>query len=102
MPRRLWPGGLTLGSAPPAAADLVARPCPVPAARWHLDALRTLGDAPAARVRRGFHARMLGHLLAPERADLRPLVTVLIPVYNRAAMVTEAVESCPGAGLAAA
>ena len=81
-------------AAEPAPADLVARPCPVPAARWHLDALRTLGNAPALRLRRAYHARMLGHLLAPQHDGLRPLVTVLIPVYNRAAMVTEAVESC--------
>lgn len=80
--------------AAPAPADLVARPCPAPAARWHLDMLGKLADAPDLRVRRAYHARLLGHLLAPRHSALRPLVTILIPVYNRAAKVVEAVESC--------
>ncbi|MBL9036269.1 MAG: glycosyltransferase family 2 protein [Rhodospirillaceae bacterium] len=75
----------------PAAAGLVARPCPLPAPLWHL---RKMSEHAAERVRAAFHARMLGHLLAPQVDALRPAVTILIPVFNRAAMVIEAVESC--------
>jgi hypothetical protein len=37
---------------------------------------------------------MLGRAIAPEREEFRPLVTILIPVYNRAGPVIEAVQSC--------
>jgi glycosyltransferase involved in cell wall biosynthesis len=73
------------------AAKVVARPCSRPAPQWHLDHLVLPALSP---VRRAFHARMLGHLLAPQAEALRPSVTILIPVYNRAAMLIEAVESC--------
>lgn len=81
----------------PSAApdDLVARPCLRPAARWHLEHL--LSTAPhdaTGRARRMFHARLLGFLLAPDRPHFSPLVTILIPVHNRAAMCKQAVESC--------
>lgn len=78
-------------TARPATAGLVARPCPLPAPLWHL---RQMSEHAAERVRAAFHARMLGHLLAPHMDALRPSVSILIPVFNRAAMVTEAVESC--------
>ena len=79
--------------AAPAAA-IIGRDCPVPAARWHLDRLREGRGEAGREARRAFHGRMLGHLLAPERDDFRPLVTVVIPVFNRASLVMEAVESC--------
>ena len=78
-------------SPPP---GLLARPCSVPTPRWHLDKLRTIEGGPASHARRIYHARMLGHLLAPSHAGFLPRVTVLIPVYNRAGMIVEAVESC--------
>jgi hypothetical protein len=37
---------------------------------------------------------MLGFALAPDRAIFRPLVTILIPVFNRAGPLVEAVQSC--------
>jgi hypothetical protein len=78
-----------------APVDLVALPCPQPAARWHLERLRaTMPVDAASRARRAFHARLLGFLLAPDRPHFRPLVTILIPVHNRAALCVEAVESC--------
>jgi hypothetical protein len=71
-----------------------------PGLRWHADQLaslcrtKTAALAPADRARRRYHARMLGHGLAPDRAEFRPLVTVLLPVYNRAGPLVEAVQSC--------
>ena len=73
---------------------IIGRTCPGPAARWHLDRLRELASQAGAEIRRAFHGRMLGHLLAPERDNFRPLITVVIPVFNRAGLVVEAVESC--------
>jgi len=37
---------------------------------------------------------MLGYGLAPERTEFRPLVTILLPVFNRAGPLVEAVQSC--------
>lgn len=77
--------------------DLHGKPCALPAPAWHLQALLALADGDdgaAARARRQYHARWLGHLLMPDRPEFRPLVTILIPTYNRAAMTAEAVESC--------
>jgi hypothetical protein len=71
-----------------------------PGLRWHADQLASLcrtkiaALVPADRARRCYHARMLGHGLAPDRAEFRPLVTVLLPVYNRAGPLVEAVQSC--------
>jgi len=80
-------------------SDLVGRACPASPPDWHLQKLiefsdRARPDREADGARRLYHARWLGHLLMPERAEFRPLVTILIPVYNRAAMAVEAVESC--------
>ncbi len=50
--------------------------------------------SPADRARRAYHARMLGYGLAPERKEFRPLVTILLPVHNRAGPLAEAVQSC--------
>jgi len=80
-------------AAPP--QGLVARPCPVPAARWHLDrVLSVVPNHPARRIRRAFHARLLGFMLAPDRPEFRPLVTILVPVFNRATVCAQAIESC--------
>lgn len=80
---------------PPWPADLVGRPCPQAAPRWHLDQLlATEADDAKSRAKRLFHARMAGFLLQAGRDEFRPLVTVLIPVYNRAAQCAEAIASC--------
>ena len=68
--------------------------------RWHADQLAALcrpqphEEAPEGRARRRYHARMLGHGLAPDRKEFRPLVTILLPVHNRAGPLVEAVQSC--------
>ena len=85
--------------APAASADLMAPQDGGPGLRWHADQLLSLCQArteesPTNRARRAYHARMLGHGLAPERKEFRPLVTVLLPVYNRAGPLIEAVQSC--------
>ena len=86
---------------PPVRSDaLVGAYTTGPGLRWHADQLISLcltknaALAPADRARRCYHARMLGHGLAPDRAEFRPLVTVLLPVYNRAGPLVEAVQSC--------
>src|SRR5687767_3333665 len=58
--------------APAAPACLMAPPGP--GLRWHADQLLSLCQAraeesPADRARRAYHARMLGHGLAPERTE---------------------------------
>lgn len=70
-----------------------------PGLAWHVDQLAalhgagmTLSELEAARLR--YHARLLGLALAPTRAEFRPLVSIVIPVYNRAGPVIEAVQSC--------
>jgi hypothetical protein len=64
---------------------------------WHAQQLAALCGAqalsPDQAARRRYHARLLGHDLAPERAEFRPLVTILIPVFNRAGPLAEAVAS---------
>ena len=69
---------------PPARSDaLVGAYTTGPGLRWHADQLISLcltndaALAPADRARRRYHARMLGHGLAPDRAEFQPLVTVL-------------------------
>jgi hypothetical protein len=80
--------------------DLFGRKCHLPAPEWHLRRLLELVDVPeqseseAVLARRLYHARWLGHLLLQDQAEFRPHVTILIPVYNRATMAVEAVESC--------
>src|SRR5262245_383614 len=80
-----------LSLPPPARCEaLIGAYTTGPGLGWHADQLTSLCGtktaplAPADRVRRRYHARMLGHGLAPDRAEFRPLVTVLLPVYNRA------------------
>jgi len=84
---------------PAASADLIGPHDGGPGLRWHADQLLSLCQArreesPADRARRAYHARLLGHGLAPERKEFRPLVTVLLPVHNRAGPLAEAVQSC--------
>ncbi|HEY1384034.1 MAG TPA: glycosyltransferase family A protein [Dongiaceae bacterium] len=84
---------------PPTPADLIAPPDGGPGPRWHADQLLSLSQAqgtepPASRARRAYHARMLGYALAPQRTEFRPSVTILVPVYNRAGPLVEAVQSC--------
>lgn len=83
----------------PAPAYLVAMPAPLPAPRWHLEHLRSLAKNIGEGIevdsaRRRYHARSLGHLLLPDDPAFRPLVTMLIPVHDRAELAAEAVESC--------
>lgn len=84
----------------PPLPQLVAIQAPMPAPHWHLTCLRSLagedreGVESVTTVRRRYHARWLGRLLAPDEPAFRPLVTILIPVHNRADLVVEAVESC--------
>lgn len=79
-------------------SDLMALPCQSPAASFHLEMLRTLTEQPRddepARVRRRYHARCLSQFLLPRDRASRPLVTVLIPVHDRAGIVVEAIDSC--------
>ena len=64
---------------------------------WHAEQLGRLSppsDAPLDVARRRYHARMLGYALAPQQERFKPLVTILIPVFNRAGPLAEAVQSC--------
>ncbi|MCM2269188.1 MAG: glycosyltransferase [Thermoanaerobaculia bacterium] len=79
-------------------AGLVARPCASAAAVWHWEQLRRLLDAPerldaAGRARAQFHARWVLRIVEPERPEWRARVSVVIPVYNRARLVREAIDS---------
>jgi hypothetical protein len=60
--------------------------------------LRTLTEQPrddeSSRARRRYHARCLSQFLLPRDRASRPLVTVLIPVHDRAGIVVEAIDSC--------
>ncbi len=89
--------------SPPPDEALILLPGPQAGLTWHIDQLDALLGAaapstatpgPLDLVRIRYHARMLGMTLAPGRVDFRPLVTILIPVFNRAGPVVEAVQSC--------
>ncbi|MGH6894562.1 MAG: glycosyltransferase family 2 protein [Dongiaceae bacterium] len=90
LPRLLAPR-----TAPP---DLIAGPVPPVGLEWHAEQLarlcrqRSPDESVADAARRRYHARMLGYGLAPEREEFRPLVTILIPVFNRAGPLIEAVQ----------
>jgi len=80
--------------ARPAVSEAVAgRPCAVAPATWHAGRLR---DAMAASdpVRTAYHGRWLGFFLSGEDPAWLPMVSVVIPVYNRASIVVDAIESC--------
>lgn len=84
---------------PPQAELVGAAPVPV-GPLWHAETLVELcrrpssGPSPTDAVRRQFHARMLGHALAPADSRFQPLVTILIPLFNRAGPAVEAIQSC--------
>jgi glycosyltransferase involved in cell wall biosynthesis len=79
--------------------DLVARPCPVSAATWHWRALEGLlgagrgVDTRLAIARVAFHARWTIALLSGPATNQDPLVSLVVPVFNRARFVTEALDS---------
>jgi hypothetical protein len=100
-----WSGALAaallpcLPADPAPPDDLIAPPAAGAGLRWHAEQLVALcrepqGASAAGRAQRRYHARMLGHAMALERAEFRPLVTILVPVYNRAGPLVEAVQSC--------
>ena len=96
-----WLGLLRLAAdwrALPPIADLIAVPSSVPGPLWHLESLRNPAghrrDAEVDQARRRYHARCAAHLMAPADPRMRPLVTVLIPAFNRVGPLAEAVESC--------
>ena len=100
---RRWSPDLSLSlrslcKAPAPHADWAVSPGPAVGPAWHADQLDRLCRiaAPTALEmgRRRYHARMLGFAIAPERPEFRPLVTVLLPVFNRAGPLIEAVRSC--------
>ncbi len=84
-----------LPQAPPPLPpeDLVCRPAPLPPAAWHARCLQQLATPGADPLARRYHARWLWHLLAPEDPEGWPLVSVIIPTFNRAELLVEAVES---------
>lgn len=102
--RSMWSGTQVselspfLPPSPAPPDDLVGFPAVSPGPRWHAEQLAALcgarDETSTDRARRRYHARMLGYALAPDAAEFRPLVTVLIPVYNRAGPMVEAVQSC--------
>jgi hypothetical protein len=78
-------------------ADVILPPGVPAPLTWHVDRLSDLARATPTAVtaaRRRYHARMLGHTLAPARAEFRPLVTILLPVLDRAGPLIDAVQSC--------
>ena len=96
-----WLGLLRLAAdwrALPPIADLIALPSSVPGPLWHLQSLHNSAghrrDAEVDQARRRYHARWAAHLMAPADPRVRPLVTVLIPAFNRIGPLVEAVESC--------
>ena len=82
------------GEIPPAPDALVARPVAETPARYHAECLRTLtgrGAGDPATI--AWHACWLAYALAPQEPANRPRISVVIPLYNRATMVAEAVAS---------
>jgi hypothetical protein len=79
----------------PAPAELLAAPSRRDPVAVHLGGLEeSLSlDDPIARARSRFLAGWLLHLLDPDDVSRLPLVTVVIPVYNAAHLVGEAVAS---------
>jgi glycosyltransferase involved in cell wall biosynthesis len=86
---------LSRRSPSPAPADLLATPSTRGAAEVHLGGLEAALGKPGAvaRERARFHAAWLFHLLEPEDSERLPLVSVVVPVYNAASLVGEAVDS---------
>ncbi len=86
-----WSGSEAIARVP----DLVAHPAAGDPATWHLDRLAATlpGDDAPAQLRARWHARWAWHALAPDDPRSAPLVSIVIPVFNRAALVAEAIES---------
>jgi acetyl esterase/lipase/glycosyltransferase involved in cell wall biosynthesis len=88
---------LAAAGDPKPPLNLVAQPGGGSPAGVHLAGLeRALGVDPADRVSRErarWHARWLLHGLAPDDPERAPLVSVVIPVFNDADVVLEAVTS---------
>lgn len=82
----------------PPMPTLIAVPSATSGPLWHLQSLRDAAERPADteidEARRRYHARCAAHLMMPADPRTRPLVTVLIPTFNRVELVAEAVESC--------
>jgi glycosyltransferase involved in cell wall biosynthesis len=55
--------------------------------------LRTGPDGPTDEAKISYHATWLGYLLVPQARELVPTVDVVIPAYNTAATVADAVGS---------
>jgi len=80
----------------PMPDGLVARPCALSGAAWHVAALKVAMASPpdaVSRPRTGFHARWLGWFLSDGGTDWMPRVSIVIPVYNRATIAPDAVAS---------
>jgi hypothetical protein len=76
----------------------VGQPCPRPAAAWHAERLcNTLNHASLQaqdrQARLAYHARWILRLSEPEDPRWQALVSVIIPVFNRADLVCEAIGS---------
>lgn len=83
------------GDEPP---GLIGRRCPLPSLEWHARALNALlerghGSSATQQARLLYHLRWILHLLEPQQPRWIPGVSVIIPVYNRAELVGEAIES---------
>ncbi len=96
-PALAWLAGapaLPATPAPAAPRDLSALPADLPPAAWHARRLIALATKDACDpVERAYHARWLWHLLAPEDPAGWPLISVVIPVFNRHELMQEAVAS---------
>ena len=82
----------------PIGADVVGQPAPLQALPFHCNALlRHCAASPSAPAqhRLMYHAAWILSLLSPasDRAS-GPLVSVIIPVFNRSDSIAEAVNSC--------
>jgi len=93
-PRAWLAGAPALPEAPwpPAPDGLVALPSAEAPAAWHARGLAATA-ATGSPLAVAWHARWLAYALAPQDAASLPRVSVVIPVYNRADKVIEAVES---------
>ena len=79
--------------------DLVGRPCRLSAAEWHVSQLFNNGtvDLPSDEcllAKLKYHARWLIVLLDPADNAFDLTVSIVIPVYNRASVISETILSC--------
>jgi glycosyltransferase involved in cell wall biosynthesis len=86
------PGPATEHLRPP---DLVARPAREEAWPWHRDRLVEAieGTLEGDNSRIAYHASWLRHLCSPRDTAALPTVSIVIPVWNRAGLLREAVAS---------